>query len=135
MSAHSRFAGNIRDVKTSGRAEKSATCAPFDELDVGVKLGVVASRAFCLIALGFEAVLTPTGTFCEDAWVTTAALSMVTERLKFLVAFRPGFVSPTLAASTARTGTRLQLPADLSRRRAAASGRNRLGARDREPLG
>ena len=23
---------------------------------------------------GFEGVLTPTGTFCEDAWLTTAAL-------------------------------------------------------------
>lgn len=40
--------------------------------------------------LGFEAVLTPTGTWCEDAWLTTVALSQHTERLKFLVAFRPG---------------------------------------------
>lgn len=40
--------------------------------------------------LGFEAVLTPTGTWCEDAWLTTVALAQHTERLKFLVAFRPG---------------------------------------------
>jgi alkanesulfonate monooxygenase len=53
--------------------------------------------------LGFEAVLTPTGTGCEDAWITTAALIKETERLKFLVAFRPGLVSPTLAAQQART--------------------------------
>ena len=48
--------------------------------------------------LGFEAVLTPTGTWCEDAWLTTAALTRETRRLKFLVAFRPGLISPTLAA-------------------------------------
>ena len=40
--------------------------------------------------LGFEGVLTPTGTWCEDAWLTAAALLAETERLKFLVAFRPG---------------------------------------------
>src|SRR5215475_6057540 len=48
--------------------------------------------------VGFEAVLTPTGTWCEDAWLVTAALTRETERLKFLVAFRPGLTSPTLAA-------------------------------------
>ncbi|MCT9930685.1 LLM class flavin-dependent oxidoreductase [Planotetraspora sp. A-T 1434] len=57
--------------------------------------------------LGFEAVLTPTGTFCEDAWLVTAALTQVTKRLKFLVAFRPGFLSPTLAAQMAATYQRL----------------------------
>jgi alkanesulfonate monooxygenase len=51
--------------------------------------------------LGFEAALTPTGSWCEDAWVTTAALTQVTKRLKFLVAFRPGLISPTLAAQMA----------------------------------
>ncbi len=40
--------------------------------------------------LGFEGVLTPTGTWCEDAWLTASALLAETERLKFLVAFRPG---------------------------------------------
>src|SRR5260221_7808785 len=53
--------------------------------------------------LGFVGALTPTGQWCEDAWLTTAMLSQVTERLKFLVAFRPGFVSPTLAAQMAST--------------------------------
>jgi alkanesulfonate monooxygenase len=57
--------------------------------------------------LGFEAVLTPTGTWCEDAWITTAALSQATTRLKFLVAFRPGFISPTLAAHQAATFQRI----------------------------
>jgi alkanesulfonate monooxygenase len=57
--------------------------------------------------LGFEAVLTPTGTWCEDAWLTTAALISQTRRLKFLVAFRPGLVSPTLAAQMAATYQRI----------------------------
>jgi alkanesulfonate monooxygenase len=57
--------------------------------------------------LGFEGVLTPTGTWCEDAWLTTAALTRDTQRLKFLVAFRPGLISPTLAAQMAATYQRL----------------------------
>lgn len=56
---------------------------------------------------GFEAVLTPTGTWCEDAWITTAALAQHVHRLKFLVAFRPGAISPTLAAHQAATFQRL----------------------------
>ncbi|WP_030999122.1 LLM class flavin-dependent oxidoreductase [Streptomyces sp. NRRL F-5630] len=51
--------------------------------------------------LGFEGALTPTGTWCEDAWLTTAMISRHTERLRFLVAFRPGALSPTLAAQMA----------------------------------
>lgn len=52
---------------------------------------------------GFEAVLTPTGLWCEDAWLTAASLIDATETLKFLVAFRPGLASPTLAAQMATT--------------------------------
>lgn len=52
---------------------------------------------------GFEAVLTPTGAWCEDAWLTTAMLIERTETLKFLVALRPGLLSPTLAAQMAAT--------------------------------
>jgi alkanesulfonate monooxygenase SsuD/methylene tetrahydromethanopterin reductase-like flavin-dependent oxidoreductase (luciferase family) len=52
---------------------------------------------------GFEAVLTPTGLWCEDAWLTTATLINSTESLKYLVAFRPGLISPTLAAQMAST--------------------------------
>jgi alkanesulfonate monooxygenase len=56
---------------------------------------------------GFEACLTPTGSWCEDAWLTTAALTQLTTKLKFLVAFRPGLLSPTLAAQMAATYQRL----------------------------
>jgi len=67
-------------------------------------LGQVARAAE---RLGFAAVLTPTGTWCEDAWLATAALIGQTSRLKFLVAFRPGLISPTLAAQMAATYQRL----------------------------
>ena len=53
--------------------------------------------------LGFEAALTPTGAWCDDAWLSTAMLSQVSARLKFLVAFRPGLTSPFLAAQMAGT--------------------------------
>lgn len=53
--------------------------------------------------IGYEAALTPTGAWCEDAFITTAFLNEVTESLKFLVAFRPGLISPTLAAQMAAT--------------------------------
>jgi alkanesulfonate monooxygenase len=57
--------------------------------------------------LGFDAALTPTSSWCEDAWVMTAALTQVTERFRFLVAFRPGLTSPTLAAQMAATFQRV----------------------------
>lgn len=57
--------------------------------------------------LGFDGVLTPTGTYCEDSWLVTAAVSQHTQRLRFLVAFRPGITNPTLAAQQAATFQRL----------------------------
>ncbi|HTJ90444.1 MAG TPA: LLM class flavin-dependent oxidoreductase [Acidocella sp.] len=53
--------------------------------------------------LGFVSALTPTGAWCEDAWLATAMLAEVTESLKFLVAFRPGLIALTLAAQMAAT--------------------------------
>ncbi len=57
--------------------------------------------------LGYAGVLTPTGVHCEDAWLTTAALIAETRRLRFLVAFRPGLITPVLAAQMAATFQRL----------------------------
>ena len=53
--------------------------------------------------VGFEAALIPTGLWCEDAWVTSAMLTAVSERLKFLVALRPDAVVPYVAAQMATT--------------------------------
>ncbi len=71
------------------------------------RLGYLAQVARAAEQMGFVGALTPTGLHCEDAWLVTAALSRETERLKFLVAFRPGFVAPTLAAHQAATYQRL----------------------------
>jgi alkanesulfonate monooxygenase len=67
-------------------------------------LGQVARAAE---QLGFSGVLTPTGSWCEDAWIATAALVRETSSLKFLVAFRPGLVTPTLTAQMASTFQRV----------------------------
>jgi alkanesulfonate monooxygenase len=48
--------------------------------------------------LGFDGALLPTGRNCEDSWITAAALAAETERLKYLVALRPGVVTPAFAA-------------------------------------
>jgi alkanesulfonate monooxygenase len=53
--------------------------------------------------LGYEGVLLPTGKSCEDAWIVASTLVPVTEKLKFLVAVRPGLISPTLAARMSAT--------------------------------
>ena len=57
--------------------------------------------------MGFVGALTPTSSNCEDAWLICTALAGDTERLKFLVAFRPGFLLPTLAAQMAATMQRI----------------------------
>nr|WP_122049783.1 FMNH2-dependent alkanesulfonate monooxygenase [Asaia bogorensis] len=58
-------------------------------------------------SLGYYGVLLPTGRSCEDSWVVASALVTSTERLKFLVAVRPGLQSPTLAARMTSTLDRL----------------------------
>jgi alkanesulfonate monooxygenase len=57
--------------------------------------------------LGFYGALLPTGRSCEDAWVAASFLAATTHRMRFLVAVRPGLVSPTLAARMAATFDRL----------------------------
>jgi alkanesulfonate monooxygenase len=57
--------------------------------------------------LGYTAVLLPTGNSCEDSWVVASALMPATRRLKFLVAVRPGIMSPTVAARMTATFDRL----------------------------
>ncbi len=53
--------------------------------------------------LGFFGVLLPTGRSCEDSWVIASALAPLTERLRYLVAVRPGLQSPTVAARMTAT--------------------------------
>jgi len=51
---------------------------------------------------GFEAALTPVGAGCPDPWIVCSAVAQHTERIKMLVAFRPGFTLPTLLAQQAQ---------------------------------
>ncbi|TMG02448.1 MAG: LLM class flavin-dependent oxidoreductase, partial [Chloroflexi bacterium] len=53
--------------------------------------------------VGFSFALVPVGTTCQDAWLVSAVVAGRTEKLKFLVAMRPGFVAPTLAAKMSNT--------------------------------
>ncbi len=57
--------------------------------------------------LGFSAVLLPTGNSCEDSWIVASTLMPSTRRLKFLVAIRPGIMTPTVAARMTATFDRL----------------------------
>ncbi|MEU0742055.1 LLM class flavin-dependent oxidoreductase [Streptomyces sp. NPDC006134] len=91
--------GDSRDVVGGGHGA-AVTASGRDRPPTVAYLSQVARAAE---DLGFTGVLTPTGAWCEDAWLTTAMVSRNTERLKFLVAFRPGLLSPTLAAQMAST--------------------------------
>ena len=57
--------------------------------------------------LGYYGVLIPTGRSCEDSWVVASALAPMTERLRYLVAIRPGIISPTVSARMTATLDRL----------------------------
>jgi alkanesulfonate monooxygenase len=72
-----------------------------------VDLAYLRQIAQAADALGFHGVLLPTGRSCEDAWIVAAAMVPVTERLRFLVAVRPGIISPTVSARMTSTLDRL----------------------------
>jgi alkanesulfonate monooxygenase len=91
--------GNAVGVAGSRAAAGGTERAP----DIGY-IGQIARSAE---QLGFTGALTPTSSWCEDAWIMTAGLTQVTDRFKFLVAFRPGLMSPTLAAHMAATYQRI----------------------------
>jgi alkanesulfonate monooxygenase len=91
--------GDGRDIVGGGHGVATGAAGAIRPASLAY-LGQIARSAE---QLGFEAALTPTGAWCEDAWLVTAMLTEVTERLKFLVAFRPGLISPTLSAQMAAT--------------------------------
>jgi len=57
--------------------------------------------------LGFAGALLPTGRSCEDAWVLASSLVSHTKKMRFLVAIRPGLMSPGVAARMAATFDRI----------------------------
>ncbi len=94
-SGDGRNVTNVIDVLGQSSMDRPADVAYLTEV------AQAAERA------GFEAVLTPTGSGCEDAWVTCAAVAQHTEKLKFIVAFRPDAIHPAWAAHQGATFHRL----------------------------
>lgn len=70
-------------------------------------LDYLAQVAMAADALGYTGALLPTGAGCEDSWLVASSLITLTQRLKFLIAIRPGSLSPTLAARMASTFDRM----------------------------
>jgi alkanesulfonate monooxygenase len=70
-------------------------------------VGYIGQIARSAEALGFAGALTPASSWCEDAWVMGAALTQVTRSFRYMVAMRPGLMSPTLAAHMAATFQRV----------------------------
>lgn len=72
-----------------------------------VDLAYLKQVAQAADTLGYYGVLIPTGRSCEDSWVVASALAPLTEKLRFLIAVRPGLLSPTLAARMTATLDRI----------------------------
>ena len=65
------------------------------------EIGYMQQIAQAADRLGFEGVLLPTGPSCLDGWTLASVLAPLTQRLKFLVALRPGIIAPGYAARQA----------------------------------
>jgi alkanesulfonate monooxygenase len=72
-----------------------------------VTLGYLSQIARAADELGYFGVLLPTGRSCEDSWVIASAMVPLTQRLRFLVAVRPGLSEPTMTARMTSTLDRL----------------------------
>ena len=72
-----------------------------------VNLNYLRQIAQAADELGYFGVLLPTGRSCEDSWVVASALAPLTERLRYLVAVRPGLQSPSVAARMTATLDRI----------------------------
>src|SRR5690606_20908783 len=66
-------------------------------LELFTRVATAAERA------GFEYALVPVQTLCWEAWVSCAMVSARTERIKMLVAARPGLIAPTVMAKMIST--------------------------------
>lgn len=70
-------------------------------------LSYLTQVALGLEETGFDSVLVPTGSYCEDPWVVASALLARTNTLRFLVALHPRTTTPALTAHQAATVQRL----------------------------
>ncbi|WP_396931348.1 LLM class flavin-dependent oxidoreductase [Mycolicibacterium sp.] len=91
--------GDSRNIVGGGHGTPAGAAGGDREASIDYLASIVrAAEQF-----GFTGALIPTGAWCEDAFITAALLARETSSLAFLVAFRPGLVSPTLSAQMAAT--------------------------------
>ncbi|PZU87692.1 MAG: alkanesulfonate monooxygenase, FMNH(2)-dependent [Shinella sp.] len=74
-----------------------------DDLSRPSDPGYFRELATAVDRLGYSGVLIPTGVACEESFVLAGNLAAYTEKLKFLVAIRPGTASPAYYARLAST--------------------------------
>lgn len=72
-----------------------------------VSIKYLAEVAQAAENVGFEGVLTPTGTGCDDSWILCSAVAQHTSGIKPIVAFRPSSIAPAWAAHAAATFQRM----------------------------
>ncbi|GEL23165.1 alkanesulfonate monooxygenase [Pseudonocardia sulfidoxydans NBRC 16205] len=97
-----RFVDHVATARNAGPGV-SRTDATVGSTYVDPTLEHLVATAQTAEEMGVTSVLVPTGHTCEDAWVTAAALMTATRRLGFMVAFRPGLLTPVLAAQMVAT--------------------------------
>lgn len=94
--------GDSRSIVGGGHGTPVGAAHSDREASIDYLASIVRSAE----TFGFTGALIPTGAWCEDAFITAALLARETSTLAFLVAFRPGLVSPTLSAQMAATFAR-----------------------------
>jgi len=72
-----------------------------------VSLNYLGQIARAADELGYFGVLIPTGRSCEDSWIVASTIVSLTQRLRYLVAVRPGLSEPSMTARMAATLDRL----------------------------
>ncbi len=72
-----------------------------------VTLNYLSQVARAADELGYFGMLLPTGKSCEDSWVVASSMIPLTQRVRFLVAVRPGLSEPSMTARMAATFDRL----------------------------
>lgn len=95
------------DGRYVGDSRKRADLSVQESSERESTLAYMRQMALAADDLGYDGMLIPTGSWCEDAWLVAAALAPATRRLRFLVAVRPGLMSPTLSARMAATLDRI----------------------------
>lgn len=82
-------AGESRDTQRGGTNVRVLDDAPPRSPFRAPTLSYLTQVALAVEEAGFDSVLVPTGSYCEDPWVVGSALAAVTRRLRLLVALHP----------------------------------------------